>query len=253
MKTIIVALLAASICGIANAESIEGIMENGSTYSSIFTVSDESGDLIGYAFKNQTAAGKNILGNCVSGMPCKIVNAKTREFNGDVESQFNYHPSGWIEIIAAKNVQVTSAASDYKDKVKTRFGLVSFNEDTRTLYYKGKEISPPIEGNNGLSIVNSYELGNNDVLLLLNDGGSACPAQYRFLTISAKGINATPEFGTCSDIIYPVSDLKTNITVSMIGYMGEGEPKAAQKKAAMTKYVYRFANGIVTENGKVIK
>ena len=48
-------------------------------------------------------------------------------------------------------------------------------------------MTPAIEGNASLSIMASYELGKNDVLLLQNSGSTNCPALYRFVTINTAG------------------------------------------------------------------
>ena len=40
-------------------------------------------------------------------------------------------------------------------------------------------MQPAIEGNSNLYIVARYEWGADDVLLLQDTGGSACPAQFR--------------------------------------------------------------------------
>ena len=122
------------------------------------------------------------------------------------------------------------------------------------LLFKGKPVSPAIEGNNGLNIVAYYEMAQSDVLLLQDTGGTACPALFRFISVSATGLRATPEFGTCSDIIYPTMDAKTaTVTIAANGFRGPFEPEAEKQKAYMTKTVFRFANGRVTENGKLIK
>lgn len=103
----------------------------------------------------------------------------------------------------------------YEKSVKTRFGVISVRPDDNLLLFKGKPIAPAIEGNNGLSIVASYEMGKQDVVLVQNDGGSACPALFRFLTITGSGIRVSPEFGTCTDIIYPTVDDKGAVNVAM--------------------------------------
>ena len=97
-------------------------------------------------------------------------------------------------------------------------------------------------------------MGQSDVLLLQNTGGTACPALFRFITVSATGLRATPEFGTCSEIIYPTFNEKTGVTVAMVGFSGSSEPAAEQRKAAMTKTIYRLQpNGQLTENGKPVR
>lgn len=218
-----IALLCLTTCSwaiaVTSSGPMEGSLEKGAVYSAIFEVSPGSGDLVGHAFKNQSPVGKTILQNCLPGMLCKIAQSTTRTMN-DIETlKFNDSPSGWLEITMAHNVAMASAVSRYDKKVKTRYGVLSVNEDNNTLQFKSKPLSPAMEGNNSLSIVASYELGENDVYLLQDNGGSECPAMFRFVTVTAAGVRVTPEFGTCSDIVYPTSDGKTGVTVAMVGFV----------------------------------
>ena len=253
-KTSTILGLAACAWTFAAAEPVEGVLEKSAPYSALFSASPESGDLIGYPFKNQSAVGKAILGNCLPGMLCKIGKAATRSMDNTDALKFAGHPSGWLEITQAKDVGMDTAVSSYDKKLKTRFGIVSVREDDNLLLFKGKPVAPTIEGNSSLSIVAHYEMGQSDVLLLQDNGGTACPALFRFITVSAAGLRTTPEFGSCSDIIYPTLDAKTGtITVSMNSFTGSFEPEVEKQKAYMTKTVFRFANGQVTENGKLVK
>lgn len=238
---------------IAAIEPVQGVLEKGASWSALFSASPESGDLIGYAFNNQSPTGKAILAKCLPGLLCSIERATTREMRDTTALKFTDSPSGWMEITQAKTAEMKAAVASYDKKAKTRHGVLSVNEDDNTLLFKGKRVLPGVEGNNSLSIVASHELGRSDVLLLQNNGGSACAALYRFITVSASGITATPEFGTCSDLIYPTSDGKTSITVTMPGAAGAGESKGTQNRATLTKFVYRYQGGQVTENGKSVK
>lgn len=252
-KTSALLFLASCAWTFAAAGSVEGVLEKGTPYSALFSASPESGDLIGYPFKNQSAVGKTILGTCLPGMFCKIDKATTRSMDDTTALKFADRPSGWLEITSAKNATMESAVSGYEKKVKTRFGVVSVREEDNLLLFKGKPVAPAIEGNSSLSIVANYEMGQSDVLLLQDNGGTACPARFRLITVSAAGLRTTPEFGTCSDIIYPTSDAKAGISVAMVGFMGAFESAAVHNKVAMTKTVYRFLNGQLTENGKPVK
>ena len=240
-KTSAIFLLAACAWTFAAAETVEGVLEKSAPYSALFSASPESGDLIGYPFKNQSAVGKAILSNCLPGMLCKIGNGATRNMDGTAALKFADSPSGWLEITQAQDVGMETVVFGYEKKVKTRFGVVSVREDDNLLLFKGKPVAPAIEGNSSLSIVAHYEMGQSDVLLLQNTGGTACPALFRFITVSAAGLRTTPEFGTCSDIIYPSSDSKGSITVSMIGVK------------AMTKTIFQYSNGQVMQGGKAVK
>ena len=253
-KTSALFLLAACAWTLAAAETVEGVLEKSTPYSALFSASPESGDLIGYPFKNQSAVGKAVLANCLPGLLCKIGKATTRNMDDTAALKFADNPSGWLEITQARDVGMETVVFGYEKKVKTRFGVVSVRENDNLLLFKGKPVAPAIEGNNSLSIVANYEVGPSDVLLLQNSGGTACPALFRFITVSAIGLRATPEFGTCSEIIYPTWDSKTGtVTVAMNGFMGPSEPEAEKQKAYMTKTVFRFAKGQVTENGQPLK
>ena len=253
-KTSALFLLAACAWTFAAAETVEGVLEKSAPYSALFSASPESGDLIGYPFKNQSAVGKAVLAHCLPGMLCKIGKATTRNMDDTAALKFADNPSGWLEITQARDVGMETVVFGYEKKAKTRFGLVSVREDDNLLLFKGKPVAPAIEGNNSLSIVAQYEMGQSDVLLLQDTGGTACPALFRFITVSAAGLRATPEFGTCSEIIYPTVEFKTGtVTVAMNGFMGPANSAAEKSKAYMTKTVFRFAKGQVTENGKLVK
>lgn len=241
-KTIALLLTAGTCCLVAAAETVQGVLEKSAPYSALFSVSSESGDLIGYPFKNQSPVGKAILGNCLPGMLCTIGKAATRNMDNTEALKFADQPSGWLEITQAKDVGMETAVFGYEKKAKTRYGMVSVREEDNLLLFKGKPVSPAIEGNSGLSIVADYQVGQSDVLLLQDAGGSACPAMFRFITVNAAGLRASPEFGSCSDIIYPSMDAKSGaITVAMIG------------SKAMIKTVFRFVSGQLTENGRQVK
>lgn len=234
-------------------QAAEGVLEKGAPYSALFSASPESGDLIGYAFKNDSAAGKAILKHCLPGLFCKVEKSTMRPMDSAPPLKTANEPSGWIEITTAQNPAMETVVFGYDKTMKTRYGVLSVREEGNTLLFKGKPVIPAIEGNSSLSIVASYELGKNDVFLLQDTGGTACPALYRFVTINAAGLRATPEFGTCSEIIYPTSDLKESVTVAMPGFRGPFNPVAEQQKMRMTKTVYTYRNGQVWENGKPIK
>lgn len=241
-----IALLCLTICSWASAYTgaIDGVLEKGSTYSAIFEVSAGSGDLVGRAFKNQSPVGKAILQSCLPGLRCTIAQSTTLPMHDTEALTFKGSPSGWLQITQARTIAMAPATHFSETKVKTRYGVLGVNADDNTLQFKGKPLSPAVEGNNSLRIVASYALGKNDVYLLQDNGGSACPALFRFATVSAAGVRVTPEFGTCSDIIYPTSD-GTGVTVAMLGFLGSMESEAAQIKAGRTKVVFGFLNGEV--------
>ena len=139
----------------------------------------------------------------------------------------------------------------YAEDIPTRFGSLKIN-DENMLLYKNRPLNPEIQGNNSLSVAGTYRLGNSDVVLIQDNGGTACPAQLYFVTVSTSGVKATSAFGTCTDLIN-AKQVADSISVTMPGFMGPFESKAAQRKAAKEKHVYLFKGGILTEYGKPIK
>ena len=116
MKKISAILLAACAWNFAAAEPVEGVLEKSAPYSALFRVSGESGDLIGYPFKNQSAVGKAILGNCLPGMRCKIGKAATRNMDNTDALKFADKPSGWLEITQAKDVGMDTVVFGYESR-----------------------------------------------------------------------------------------------------------------------------------------
>ena len=220
----------------AYAEVVDGVLEQSGANTALFSVSSGSGDLIGYTFKSNSSVGKSILANCLPGLVCKIGKATTRPMQDPSALKFKDQPSGWIEITQASEVGMVSAITNYAKAVKTRFGALTVGADKTSLRFNGKPVLPEVQGNNSLSIVADFQLSNTDVVLVQNNGGTACAATYHFITISKTGLRATPEFGTCSDIIYPTNDSKTSVTVVMLGIGGR------------TKAVYRYVDGRLTES-----
>jgi len=240
------AALAALAATSAAAQAVEGVLEQGPVWSALFYVSAESGDLVGQTFRNQSAAGRAILAGCLPGLWCKVARATTREMRDTTPLAFAERPSGWLEITAARDVGMQAAIAGHEQSMDTRRGTLAIGDDG-TLRWRGRSVLPAVQANNSLSLVARHEVGRTDVLLLQNNGGSACPARYRFITVSASGIATSPEFGTCSDLIYPTGDAR-GVTVAMPAFAGPG-----QRAAPRRRVVYRYENGHVTENGRVLR
>lgn len=135
----------------------------------------------------------------------------------------------------------TFAADDNK-AATVRGGRLSIVGETNQpkLLLNGKTLLEPEAF--GLDIVKTFPVGETDVVLVMNNsGGSACPVQYFFVTVTLQGTaKLSPEFGTCSDLAKPTQNgLSINVTM----------PKMTGRNNA--KYIY--LNGTLTENGKLIK
>ncbi len=153
-------------------------------------------------------------------------------------------------LFLAATVLLFSSAVMAED-IPTRFGSLKIN-DEGALLFKNRPFKPEIQGNNSLSVMGTYQIDNRDLVLVQDNGGTACPAQFYFISVSASGAKATSEFGTCADLI-TVKKMPDSISVTMPGYQGSFESKAAQRKASKEKHVYVFNGVVLTENGKPIK
>lgn len=93
-----------------------------------------------------------------------------------------------------------------------------------------------------LSFEQKYTVGDKDIILMMNNsGGTACPVQYFFVSVTTEGnAKLSPEFGTCSDLA-KLAQNGSKIIVTMPKMTGRGN----------AKYVYE--NDTIFENGKAIK
>jgi hypothetical protein len=129
-------------------------------------------------------------------------------------------------------------------EVATRFGSVTVDQD-RSLLFRGRKLTPSVDGNNSLGLNNPIQIGDTDVVLVVDNGGTACPAMYYFVTVSKTGAQATKPFGTCSDLA-SVKQIGNSIRVIMPGYRGPHEPESAQLRASRQQHVFTFRAGVVT-------
>src|SRR6266508_3830563 len=83
-----------------------------------------------------------------------------------------------------------SVAAQETNTVSTRFGALTVN-DAGVLLFKGAPFKPTIEANNSLDLSKTCEIGAADVVLVTDNGGTACPALYYFVTVTKSGAKAT--------------------------------------------------------------
>ena len=144
-----------------------------------------------------------------------------------------------------------AGSSALAQETATRFGALTVNDD-KVLLFKGQPLNPTIEGNSGLDLGEPYQIGDTDVVLVTDEGGTACPSLYYFVTVSKSGAKASQLFGSCSDLT-TVKRTGDSISVSMPGFAGPFEPARDKRKAVLEKHVYIYRAGVVTENGKPVK
>lgn len=236
LKTLALSALAALTLAHATAqaqatETVSGTLEQNKSYLALFTVSEGSGDLIGYAIKAQTALGKAVLKHCLMGMPCRLDQARVRTMQDSSALAFPDRVSGWYDVLSASSAGLDRPSIEQQKTTKTRHGLVQIDSDN-VLYFKGKPVIPAYQGNASLNILRQFSIKQQDVILLENTGGSACPAQFVFATVDTTGIRLTPEFGSCSEYYTVQQDSKTSVMVSIAKY----NPATQTHKKEVFKY-----------------
>ena len=101
-------------------------------------------------------------------------------------------------------------------ETSTRFGALRVGKD-RVLLFKGRPLQPRIEGNNSLNLGEPFRLGATDVVLVTDNGGTACPTLYYFVSVTNSGAKATPAFGTCAELT-SLKRVGNSISVTMPGF-----------------------------------
>lgn len=248
----------ASAAFAAAAQGVEpwgGVLESKGGYSAVFRVSTESGDLVGHLLRNDSPVGRKLLARCTPGMPCELEGVKLRAFDEARGNQLGFvdQPSGWAEIVAFESARVGSAIEEYRTRVPTAYGILAADEDQLTLLWQGKPLWPA--GSGSFSVVRRYpSWGRGELLLVQNTGGTACPALYRLVEVSRQGVATSPEFGTCSDLVYPfvrndASD-KPQLVIRMVEHVGPFGVEVDRHRAARTLVEYQYSDGRLSRNGE---
>ena len=142
-------------------------------------------------------------------------------------------------------VRIRPLASDLAQEVVTRFGSVTV-DSAKILRFNERPLEPVIKGNNSLTLGEPMRIGATDVVLVRDDGGTACPFLYYFVIVSKSGAKATPSFGTCGEIT-DVKRVGKSISVVMPGYRGPFESQKERREAQQQKHTFIFSAGVVRE------
>lgn len=130
----------------AQAETLEGKLEQGANHSVLWFVSSESGDLIGQVFANTSQVGQVILANCLPGLSCKVEGAIAVEPDEQLvkELHFKDQPSGWWHIRQAQSAHMQANLPISERHLRTRFGQLEISDD-RLLMFNGSPVldKPP--------------------------------------------------------------------------------------------------------------
>ncbi|WP_219909907.1 hypothetical protein [Trinickia symbiotica] len=132
----------------------------------------------------------------------------------------------------------------------TPFGKLTVSDD-RVLMLDGKPVTPRVEGNNSLSFVAQVALKNRRAVLVRDDGGTACPAAYRWVIVSDGGYTVSRGFGSCSDLA-KVSTAAGALVLTMPGFAGPLESAAEQQRAAKKRVKYVYDGKTLMQDGKPV-
>jgi hypothetical protein len=156
-----------------------------------------------------------------------------------------------LTLLLVTSAGVCAQVPQESQDVSMRFGALTVNGE-KELLYKGRSLRPQIVGNNSLDLGEPISIGATDVVLVTDNGGTACPYMFYFVTISSSGAKATRPFGTCGEFV-SMKHTGNSISLTMQGFQGPFEPEAEQVKAARQRHVFLYRGGVVTENGRPIK
>lgn len=143
----------------------------------------------------------------------------------------------WLTLVlAAIGGLAAGHAQAYETYLKTKFGTLSVDEN-KVLHFNGKPVTPGVMGNSALSVGPAYDMGGKVLVLAKNIGGTACPELFNIITIDKNKAVSSPTFGIC-DEPSKIQVFNQSLTVEVEGKQG------------FHKYV--FADGVLTDNGKVV-
>ena len=240
---------------------IAGVLDRRGEQGAVFEVSPETGDLVAFVFDPKSALGQRLLSQCVQNMPCLVEGVRARPLDSQApatkvlgELGFSVSPSAWLGMIDAGDARVESALEEPEMQVKTRFGVVAVQEGDSSVDLNGQTVLPPQE--ESVRIVRHAPVGAEEVLLLQSGSGTACPALFQVLVVSAQGVKVSPKFGSCSDRVFAVVEDKPNqasrLSIRMLGFAGPFEPEDEQRKAAQKLVEFVYQQGSLTRDGKPV-
>lgn len=127
----------------------------------------------------------------------------------------------------------------------TRFGTLTVDSEN-ILHFQGRPVAERVQGNNSLSFEQSFQFPGYDLVLVQDNGGTGCPAQYHIVKVTRAGASATKAFGTCSDLAR-TTKTKTGLLVTMPDFSSAVQGEAAMHRAARQRHSFTYANGKIQE------
>ena len=135
----------------------------------------------------------------------------------------------------------TTAGALAADSLSTRHGTLTVDARNE-LRFRGRALEPRVAAANGLDFVRRFQRGSADVVLLRTRGGTACPFQYRLVTLEAGGANASEAFGTCAEM-KSVRATDAGIVIEMPDFRGPHDDAPARAAAARRTVRFVYAEG----------
>jgi hypothetical protein len=155
-----------------------------------------------------------------------------------------FHPlSPMKKPLLAAALLLSFATAAFAQNIATRFGALTINKD-QVLLFRGQPVQPRVEGNDSLSLLRKFRIGTKDVVLVQDNGGTACPALYHFVTVSKNGARASKAFGTCTDLI-KVARRGDAVVVDMPGYHAPFATQTELNRFLRHRHIFRFKNGVI--------
>lgn len=139
----------------------------------------------------------------------------------------------------------------------TRYGTFEIKRpaeyESETLYFNKKPVQPLIEGNNSLSVEGQFKLKQDDILIVQDNGGTACPAQLYIVKVSPnKTVTPSPLFGTCSDLI-EIKQKDNKLVIHMPEFMSIHTEAHHHESDKIKQVTYIYDGKVILENGKILK
>lgn len=138
----------------------------------------------------------------------------------------------------------------------TRYGTFEIKSPaeyaSETLYFDKTPVQPLIEGNNSLTVEGQFKLKQDDVLIVQDNGGTACPAQLYIIKVSPnKTVTPSPLFGTCSDLI-EIKQKENKIVIHMPEFMNIHTEAHHHESDRIKQVTYIYDGKVILENGKIL-
>lgn len=145
-----------------------------------------------------------------------------------------------ISLFLAASLLVGAAVADDQTTVTTRAGTLSITGAIGdvSLFLDRKKLTTETDSL-GMSFKSKFILNDKDVVLVADEVSATCQLNF-FVTIASKSdVTISPSFGTCDD---GPQVIQSGAQIILL---------MKDEKGRKVKYI--FKNGVISENGKILK